>query len=726
MADAWKTYAVEFRGGLISNLSPLQQGINAPGSARILRNFEPSVEGGYRRIEGYDKYDSNIIPPYGAPLVHGDGQSGTSLVIANIHTTPVAADVFSLEGGAVDGATQTGTSLDVDGLDVAPSANDTFTIAGDTTVYTVSAATALVGTASTLTITPAITVAPANDAVLAFRYTIDVGGVAFDSTNNRATLTLVNTIVVNPSNAANVTFVSTSQDYLCIGLASWEGQAIVAKNDDIFSTTGGGYTKINVPSYGTPLVDGASQTGSTLVIDGLTSAPQAEDQFTIAGIDLVYTVSANATVTSGSATLSINPALASSPANNAAITFLSTSREGAGRTRFAKYNFNGSQKIAIVDGTNVPALYDKQTFTAINEAPADVLGCSFVANFKNALFFGKGTTLSFTAPYTDTNFTIADGAGSINIGSPISGLEVFREQLIIFTETAIFQLVGSTISDFTLKPITRDIGCIDPDTIQEVGGDVMFLAPDGLRLLSATDRIGDFGLGVVSKNIQDDFTRFISTNTSFTSCVIREKSQYRILGFNTNITKENSQGILATQFSGQGGQDIGFAETRGIRAYVADSNYYLNTEVAIFAGNDGYVYQMESGSDFDGTPIQITFATPFIPIEDPRVRKTFYKMFLYTDPQGSVSFEVSLKLDFDQQGVIQPAPIVIQNTQGTVGFFGQGTFGVTAYGAKLLKLFQTQVIGSGFAVSFLFDSAVAGPPFSLDALTVEYATNSRR
>jgi hypothetical protein len=101
-------------------------------------------------------------------------------------------------------------------------------------------------------------------------------------------------------------------------------------------------------------------------------------------------------------------------------------------------------------------------------------------------------------------------------------------------------------------------------------------------------------------------------------------------------------------------------------------------------------------------------------------------MFLYTDPQGSVSFEVSLKLDFDQQGVIQPSPIVIQNTQGTVGFFGQGTFGVTAYGAKLLKLFQTQVIGSGFAVSFLFDSAVAGPPFSLDALTVEYATNSRR
>jgi len=277
-----------------------------------------------------------------------------------------------------------------------------------------------------------------------------------------------------------------------------------------------------------------------------------------------------------------------------------------------------------------------------------------------------------------------------------------------------------------LQPVTNDLGCIESDTIQEVGGDVMFLAPDGLRLLSATDRIGDFGLGVVSKNIQDDLVTFISTNTNFTSCVVREKSQYRIFGYNNNITQENAQGILATQFAEQGGANMQYAETRGIRAFVADSNYHLNSEVILFSNNDGYLYQMESGSDFDGTAITISFATPFIPIEDPRVRKTFYKIFLYTDPQGSVAFDLSLKLDFDEAGTIQPAPINIQNVQGTVGFFGSGVFGTTTYGAKLVKLFESQVVGSGFAVSFLFDSATQAPPFSLDALTVEYATNARR
>jgi len=726
LADAWKTYAVEFRGGLLSNLSPLQQGLNAPGSARILRNFEPSVQGGYRRVEGYDKYDSNIIPPYGAPKVHGASQSGTSLTIANIHTTPIAGDVLTFTGGLVDGASQSGTTLVVDGLDVRPSANDTFTIAGDSTVYTISSATALSSTESTLTLSSALAATPADNAVLSFRYTIAAGGVTFAAATNRATLTLSQTMVVNPSDQDDITFVSTTLNYLALGVASWESQAIIAKNADIYSTTGTGFTKINVPNYGTALVNGASQTGSSIAMDGLTAAPQAQDQFTIAGVAKVYTVTSTATVSSGGATVNIDPALASSPADNAAITFISTSREGATRTRFAKYNYDGTQKIVLVDGANAPAIYNSSVFTVLNDAPADVKAASFVSNFKNALFFGKGTILNFTAPYTDSDFSVANGAGSINIGSPISGLEVFRDQLIIFTETSIVRLVGNTIADFTLQPVTNDIGCIESDTIQEVGGDIMFLAPDGLRLLSATDRIGDFGLGVVSKTIQNNLTDFIAANTNFTSCVIREKSQYRIFGYNNNITRENAQGILAVQFAEQGGSNMQYAETRGIRAYVADSNYHLDAEVVVFADNDGYLYQMESGSDFGGNAITISFATPFIPIEDPRVRKTFYKLFLYTDPQGSISFDLSLKLDFDQSGIIQPAPINIQNTQGTVGFFGSGVFGTTSYGAKLVKLFESQVVGSGFAVSFLFDSSTQAPPFSLDALTVEYATNARR
>ena len=660
MPTTRQTFPIEFRGGLITNMSPLQQGINAAGSARVLRNFEPSIEGGYRRVEGYSKYNNSIIPPYGAPVVHGASQSGTGLIIGNIHQTPEAGDTLTIDG-------VTGT------------------------------------------------------------YTIASGGVSYDATNNRATLTLTGALDSSPANAAAVTFATTTSNYLMLGCGVFLDRVVVAKNDDLFKVSSSTITHINVPNYGTVLVNGASQTGSSLIVDGLTAAPQAGDVFKIAGVDLVYTVTADASVSSGGATLAINPALDSSPADDAAITFLSTSRESAGKTRFARYNYTGTEKIAIVDGTNVPALYDNSTFTAINDAPTDVNGASFVVNFKNQLFFGKSNILTFTAPYTDNDFTAANGSGTISLGGTITGLIVFRQQLIIFTETSILQLVGNTLADFNLQPITLDIGCVDTDTIQEVGGDIMFLGPDGLRLLSGTDRIGDFGLGNVSKTIQKEVTSFILTNTSFASVVIRGKSQYRLLGYNTNITQENAQGILGTQFSGQGGEGMAWAETRGIRAYVADSRFYQNTETIVFANDDGYLYQMEDGNSFDGANIQTTFATPFMPINDPRVRKTFYKAYLYTDPQGSVSFDMSLKLDFDQKDSIQPTEIDFDNNTGQVAFYGTATFGSSAvYSTKLLTLFETQLIGSGFTGSIQFESDSTDPPFSLDAITIEFGTNTRR
>ena len=59
MATDWRTFPLEFKGGLISNLSPLQQGTNAVGSATVLENFEPSLSGGYKKIKGFLKFNAN-------------------------------------------------------------------------------------------------------------------------------------------------------------------------------------------------------------------------------------------------------------------------------------------------------------------------------------------------------------------------------------------------------------------------------------------------------------------------------------------------------------------------------------------------------------------------------------------------------------------------------------------------------------------------------------------
>jgi hypothetical protein len=332
MATAWQTFPIEFKGGLISNISPLQQGLNNVGSASVLQNFEPSKEGGYKKIAGYDKYDANVVPGSGV---------------------------------------------------------------------------------------------------------------------------LTGVKVINA------------------------GEALAIRAD-------GGVSKIYH----------SSGTGWTL-----------------------------------KATAALNGA----------------------RARFVDYKYTGVAKTLIVDGVNFPAIFEDVTNTiAYMTAPAEVQGAQHVAVYKGTAFFSKGSIVYFTAPLTDTDFSAANGGGLINVGHNVTGLVVFRDQLIIFSTNKIQRLTGTTSADFQLSPITDSIGCLDSGTIQEVGGDIMYLAPDGLRLLSATDRIGDFGLNIASSPIAKDAKAFSDSSSNFASIVIREKAQYRIFSYNASEQIALAKGLLATKFSDQG------------------------------------------------------------------------------------------------------------------------------------------------------------------------------
>ena len=507
--DRWQSYPVEFNGGLITNMTPLQQGANMPGSAIVLRNFEPSTEGGYRRIEGYSKWDDAQI---------------------------------------------TGSGL--------------------------------------------------------------IRGVAY-----------------------------------------YGGYAIAARGTHVYRSNGSGWTQ---------LTDNAT--------------------YSSAGINI----------------------------------------SGSDKVRFATHNFGSSEVLIITDGNDKPYKFDGTAFSQITTATSDVDGATHVEEFKNHLFFAKGTTLTFSAPFSDTDFTPASGAGTIEFDSTIKDLASFREQLIVFTENSIFLVAGSTVADFQLQPITRDIGAIATDTVQEVGGDLMFLAPDGLRLLSATERNNDFGLGVVSKVIQPEIVDFINRSSSFTSLVIRKKSQYRLLGYNTAYTDSASRGVIGVQLAQQGGEGMAWAETRGIRAYVSSSNYSSSVEYILFANNDGYVYRMESGNSFNGDNIVATFKTPYLPITDPTTRKNVYKAKLFVDPQGGFTADMNVEFDFNESDVVQPGSVTISNTASAASFYGSATYGTSTYGGQLKYVFDVNLVGSGFVAAFNFESISTDPPFSLDSMVIQYGQYGRR
>ena len=141
-------------------------------------------------------------------------------------------------------------------------------------------------------------------------------------------------------------------------------------------------------------------------------------------------------------------------------TQIDTGRSNAGKYTHFRYNLGGTDFIIWADGADRATKYDGTTVTDLTGtgAPTDP---AFVTAYKNAIFLAGHSAnpeeVIFSAPYTDSDFTAANGAGSVKVDSRITGLFPFREALYIFCEERIFKLVGNTIADFVLQPVTEKL-----------------------------------------------------------------------------------------------------------------------------------------------------------------------------------------------------------------------------------------------------------------------------
>ena len=414
-------------------------------------------------------------------------------------------------------------------------------------------------------------------------------------------------------------------------------------------------------------------------------------------------------------------------------TSITDARTSANKYTFAKYNFNGTDKIIIADGQNYAASYDGSTYTLLNGSTGSGLGTAptapeSVAVFRNHMFFSKSSSqeLVFSAPFAENDYSTANGAGSINVNDKIVGLKSFRDRMFIFCTNRIYVLTGSSLADFALQPITTDIGCLDKFSIQEIGGDIIFLAPDGLRTIAGTEKIGDVELGTISKSIQERINAIGFNNIS--SVVIREKSQYRVFYPTSSQTETNALGIIATLKQTIQGGTIGwqFGDVKGVKPSCTDSDFTGQIEVILHGGYDGFVYQQENGNTFSGTNIKSFFRSPDIIVGDAGLRKSMQRVIANYRTEGVLTAELRVRYDYDSPDIPQPNSYSITTGAG-VALYGlaQSTYATATYGSSGTPLVRQSVEGSGFAVAIKFDEFSGSAPFTLNGFQLEFTAGGR-
>ena len=408
-------------------------------------------------------------------------------------------------------------------------------------------------------------------------------------------------------------------------------------------------------------------------------------------------------------------------------TSIDTGRTGAGRYDFANFNFNNTEKVIWCDGANSPSSYDNSTVTDLTNAPADP---QFVSIFKNHAFFAGMSVnpqeVVFSAPFDETDYTAANGAGSIRVDSAVRRLKVFRDRLFIFCEDEIFFLAGSSVADFQLQPVTRNIGCVDGFSVQEIAGDIVYLAPDGLRTIAGTEKIGDVELGTVSKQIQP---RLDNINTSrISSVVIRDKTQYRLFFPDDAGAVAAQPGVIGVIKSGvEGGMGWEYADIKGIKPAYCASGFISGTETVLHGGYDGYVYKQESGDDFDGTNIQAIYRSPDFIMGDAGIRKMMQRIIWNYDNEGAVDSKFRIRYDFNSSDVPQPAEYDL-TTGAAIALYGftTSTYGTAVYGSSGTPLVRQSIEGGGFTVAVRLDDKAGAAPISVKGYQLEFTPGGRR
>ena len=401
-----------------------------------------------------------------------------------------------------------------------------------------------------------------------------------------------------------------------------------------------------------------------------------------------------------------------------------TGRTNAAKYKFERFNFDGSDKFIIVDQANAPTVFNT-SLAATDVSTSSVAGAKHVAAFKNHMFYsGMSSTpqeVVFSVPFDEDNF--GSGAGSIKVDDTIVALKVFREDLFIFCENRIFKLSGTTSTNFAVTPVTRNIGCVNGDTVQEFAGDLIFLGPDGLRTIAGTARIGDVELGTISSNVQSLFREQLSDSGSFTSLVIPDKTQYRIFFSKDGGAESATTGVICVLKQ----QSFEFAQLKGIKPACTDSVVESGNVIPIHGSFDGYVYRQDQGNTFNGTLVEAKYRSPDLTFGDPGIRKHMQRVNINYAPESTIDADMFVRYDYESQDSSRPAAYPLDTTDVAGTYGAVSIYGAATYGGPSQPIVRKSVEGSGFAVALrVEDGATTTGPYSLKGFQMEFQLGARR
>lgn len=592
-----------------------------PGALRDGLNFECLINGGYGRIEGYERFDGRAAP------------SASSFVIVQVAAFTSVPAVGNTIAQAVSGATGTVAAVsNLPGL---------FYLIVTRFAGSFDGSHALTNT----TTSQAVGSATPSSVILSSQQTAQYTAAAAE----------IYRALIQPVpgsgpvlGVAAMTFAGVDNVYAFRANAG--GTAV-----NIWKASGAGWVQIpllNLVTFSgggtaTPL-DGQTliQGGVTATIRRVMTRSGAWTGTAAGGFVVTNPVGgsfvAGAATTSGGATVTLAGA-------QTAITLLP-----GGHFQWAKANFGGqstTRRLYGCDGVNKAFEFDGSTLAPIttglpNDAPSNIVA------HKGYLFISYGSSVMYSGAGTPFRWSAVDGGGEIAVGDVVTGMITLpgsqtTATLAVYQAANTSMLYGNDPSSWNLVNFNTSSGA-RPYSLQNLFDSFSFdnLGPVNLQ---TTLSFGNFASGALAQNILPFILR--QRTKVAASTVNRGKGQYRVFfndGYGLYLTVSNQQylGAIPQLFPNP--------------VYCCDEAVTSNgAEVAYFGSSDGqgYVYQLDSGPSFDGRNLDAYIVLAWDALKAPRLRKRFRAASLEVASGTYVALSFGYQLGYGTPAISQPVAV---------------------------------------------------------------------
>lgn len=683
-----------------------------PGRLLACINFEPWFQGGYRRIDGYERYDGRSKP---------SDASFTGFGVDSITGLSIGAIVTGSTSGATGVVIGTSTSS------VDATANPSIGVTKTTGTF-INGETITGGGSRTITSTPALRDAPDQDTEDTWlleaqdEYRADIGRVPG-----------VGDVLGVWQRDENVYAVRDNMDSGGNGLlylastAGWTQTGITMAKYIYFSGGGGG-TAQALPDEGTA-INGQSSGATAIAHRVITHSGSTANNDAAGYIVLISVVG---TFTDGE-----NLRVATTKFATAAGGSLQFSFAPGGRYRFVNHNFFGGSNTYRTYGVNSvgpafeidednivsPILFPRNPVT--NQP--DTNNPHLIEEHLNYLFVavpgGQFLKSVVGEPLVFNGFL---GAAEFGVGEEITGLHsITGGVLAVVTEQETHGLSGTSDADWDLKLIGEKsggklYGSQKLDTVYALGN-------LGVTSLARTQVFGNFVGSTVSQQVQPIVTALRQQITD--STIVRGSNQFRmyfsegdvLIMYVTALGQENK--LLNSDLPAQ----FGYAQYPNPVRVICNSEDEDGVEVAYFASDNGYVYQDRIGTSFDGDEIPSYIRLPFNHCGTPALRKKFRRADLEIQSSKPLTLKFIPDLTY---GSTESDSDVASLTSGDVpvidifaggGFFDSDNFDQFFWDGQNISTARADLSGTGENIGFLiFNESAIAQPFVIQGITLHF------